>query len=288
MNRFDYIIEKVTSIPRLALDPNVFQYFDNGLPPIFKDGIKAQIAMDIESIRTIMPINTFYSTDGILLPTYKEDTPINVSVLVDNENVDAVSSAELLSILKKLNDRLAVSTMHPLHYEIVTDESDKKTAQAVYDIINERWIKTPDAVNPEIAKYITAFDETINSIDLDNGRVIRNRIDLDAIKNNKARIIKNLHDALKLRADKISEELTVLAKTNQNLRFIENTQDISKLELGQLNNLINRKTTPDNIIAKIYQKYYYQKFLNRLNMMADEKQAVIPFKDVPAVKRVVA
>lgn len=283
MNRFDYIFETVTSIPRLSLDPTVFQYFDNGLPPIFKDGVKAQILMDIENFRGIIPISSFFAVNGILLPDFARNTPIEVKVVVDNEAVDAVSTAELMCLIKKLNSRLAVGTTHPVEYSIAVDESEQRDAEAVYDIANEKWIKTPDILNPEISKILNNINETLDSVDLDTGKAQRDLVDLNEIKKQNSRIIRMIQQAIERQLNSVNIYLTQQAKETS----FFNTKDLSGININFIVSTLKGMKTPDNVISKVYRKFYLQKLFNRLTKILDEKQAATPFKDVPAVKKAI-
>ena len=176
------LVENFIDIPRDTLDPTVFQFFDDGNPPILRDGLKAQILTDIQTFSGLVPVTNFYIVGAILTTRWTPDCDIDINVEADPQIMDSVSVAEVLFHLNRINGRFAIGTQHPINYYVIPGEADYEKLTAIYDIVNERWIKQPDPLNPEIDAFLTRFNETILSIDLTSGKIRRNLVDLEELK----------------------------------------------------------------------------------------------------------
>lgn len=141
----EFINEEINEIPRNSLDPTVFQFFDDQLP-ILNTGIKMQIIKDVERIEDFVSIKSFYITGEILSQSYTKNCKLDVMISVFKQDMDNVIQIKVLSILKHINGRLAIGTVHPIYYHItLTDGTDENISvlNGIYDVINERWIKEP-------------------------------------------------------------------------------------------------------------------------------------------------
>lgn len=291
MNIFEKYItqinESVIDIERDSLDPTVFQFFEDGRLPILKDGIKAQILKDVVSIHSIIPVVDYFIIGSILTPQYNETSDIDVNVQVDAAYVDSLGTAKVLQIVKKLNGKYAVGTTHPINYYIITNEYNLDKTDAAYDVVNEKWLKTPIKIEPDIYKYANKFAETVKYIDIATGKLHRSLIDFEELKNIKTGKLKQLHRYIKRKVEEIEEnvkDLVVMYKDIHILRKLAYTRFLTPQEIkeyGSMNRL------PENIIYKLLQKYYYIDFMLQLKNLVDEKESNdIEFKDVEKVERI--
>jgi hypothetical protein len=285
MNKFDRLLnnfqgkqltkESVIDIPRDSLDADVFQFFDDGRQPILKDGIKAQILKDIETIKETVPVVRFYGIGSVFTPNYKEDSDIDINVQVDIHDLDSISAAEILQSLKRLNGKLAVSTQHPINYFCITDEFDWDKAEAVYDIVNERWLKAPQIINPDVGSYVIKFQETLRSIDLGTGELRRNLIDFEDIKRLKTRNIQQLHDLSEKKLEEIEENLGQLVGVYHDVKILRKLAFDRMLTPQEVQMYGSKNMLPENIIYKLLEKYYYIRFLKRLQEVLEERDGGI-------------
>ena len=137
-----YINESAIDLPKNSLDETVFDFFDDR-PPVLKAGIKYQIAKDVDDIEEMVHIRRFYMVGSILTRTYSKNCDIDVTVEVDERNVDEMLENKLLKTVEKMNGKLATGTTHPINYYIYIKEDteiDEHRFDGIYDIINDKVI----------------------------------------------------------------------------------------------------------------------------------------------------
>lgn len=281
MNKFDQLTdiqllkESVVDLPRDSLDQGVFQFFDDGRQPILKDGVKAQILKDIEEMKEVVPVVRFYGIGSTFTQNFKDDSDIDINVQVDVHDLDSISAADILQSLKRLNGKLAVGTQHPINYFCITDEFDWDKAEAVYDIVNERWVKAPQIINPDVGSYLAKFQETLRSIDLSTGELRRNMIDFKDIKKLKTRNLQQLHDMSQRKLDEIEENLKQLVGVYHDVKILRKMAFDRMLTPQEVQMYGSKNMLPENIVYKLLEKYYYVRFLKKLQEALEERDGGI-------------
>lgn len=265
-----YLKESIVNISRNSLDETVFQYKENGLP-ILKDAIKLQIIKDIDQIRNVVPVIDFILIGSILTKNYDKNCDMDVSVQVDPESIDQIATAELMHLLTQLNGRYAIGTTHPINYYILTHDFDTDKTEAAYDIINEKWIKAPKNYDPDIEKWSIKFRDTLNSIDIATGELKRDLIDLNELKQLKTKNIKKLKFLMKQKLYQIESLLNQLVNTYKNIKMLRNMAFDRFMTPQEIQMYGSYNKLPENIIYKLLEKYYYIKFIKKLETILDEK-----------------
>ncbi|MCK5789081.1 MAG: hypothetical protein KAH32_08775, partial [Chlamydiia bacterium] len=126
-----YLAESVLDIARDGLDPDVFQFPEQGAP-IINARIKQQIIDGVSQIHLILPVQDYFVIGSILTPNYNERSDIDVTCEVD-VNINPVSLENIVSLLKVINGRLAIGTQHPMNFYVVKGEFDQDKTEAIYD-----------------------------------------------------------------------------------------------------------------------------------------------------------
>ncbi|MFA5754628.1 MAG: hypothetical protein WC905_04790 [Patescibacteria group bacterium] len=289
MNTFDNIVysklvESTATIGRDDLDPAVFQPRETGLP-ILRDSIKIQILKDIDEIRSVLPVAEFCIIGDILTRNYERSTPIDVSVQVDAQLVDSIAVADIMHLLNYINGRMAADTMHPLNYYIITHDMDDTQAEAVYDVVNELWVKSPRRHEPEVEKICAKFQEAMTTIDISSGELKRDMIDIDDLESLDEKNIKRLRVLMKQKLFQIESLLKNLVSTQHNpgkLKKLSFDMYNTPAEL-HLYGIMNQ--LPENVLYKLLEKYYYTKFIKKLENILDER-GQLELTDSPSIKRI--
>jgi len=270
INRVVLITEEVVDIPRDTLDPQVFQFYADGSTPILRDGIKAQILQDIQALSGVVPIVNFYITGDMLTPIWTPRTSIDVNVETDPEVMDSISVAEILFNLRRLNGRLAIGTQHPINYYIIPDDVDYDELDAVYDIANERWTKLPEILNPCITSFMSRFTETISSIDITTGKIHRNLINFEELKDIGFDNLKQIRHELQGKVDRLEDSIHYLTT------YIYNDTDIlRRLGTDQTTTIeeilyySEKEHLSENVMFKLLEKYYFNKIIKKIDQLLD-------------------
>lgn len=290
MNTFDNIIytqlsESVVNLSKDKLDPTVFTFKEDGSTPILREAIKVQILKDVDELRKILPVERFVIIGSILTKNYDQHSDIDVSVQVDNQAVDSVSTADMLHTLKYVNGKMAADTVHPINYYIISHDLDETKAEAVYDVVNDKWLKTPKEYDPDVEKWATKFQDTLRSIDITTGELRRDLIDLDEIENLDIKNIKRLRYLMKEKLSQIEELLNQLTSMYHNTKTMRQMAFDRFLTPQELREFGSRNQMPENILYKLLEKYYYIKFIKRIETILSDRDE-LELTDVPMIKKI--
>ena len=282
MSIFDNIVqnklfEAVETLGRDELDPSVFQPRMDGVP-ILRDSIKVQILKNIDEIRSVIPVDGFYVVGSILSRNYQRHTEIQVMVRVDEQLVDSISTAELMHLLVYINGKMAGDTMHPINFYVTTDDIDSSVMEAVYDIINERWVKSPRLHDPDIVSIVNDLEDTLDDIDLNTGKLKQDHIKIEELMSLDITDIKRLRVVLSRKISQLKELLKHLTM-NYDVDFQSSSPE-------ELVSAANEEMLPSNVLQKVLELFYCHKFIERVERILDEKNE-LEIMDTPEVRQAV-
>lgn len=136
-----------------SLDPTVFDIplespNEHQTDPKLMLGIRTQILKIAREVDSILPVKDVLISGHILTPFYKSSSSIRVKLIINKSDIESDVQIYLVQRLEKdYNNKVAVGTTHPIKYEIVeTDniEYDYSNDIALYDVVNDKWVKYPD------------------------------------------------------------------------------------------------------------------------------------------------
>lgn len=291
MNIFDNFVyrrlaESVSTIGRDDLDPAVFQPNAEGVP-VLRDSVRIQILKDIDEIRYILPVTTFFMVGDILTRNYERSTPIDISVQVDTQLVDSISVADMLHLLKRLNGCMAADTMHPINYYITTQDFDDTQVEAVYDIVNTRWLKAPQRYNTDVEKIVYDFYEALSTIDNSSGVIQHDIIDVETLKELETKDLKRLRMLMKEKLYQVESLLRNIVSTHRNPGKLQNIPFELYATPEEIHLYGVQNHLPENVIRKLFEKYYYQKFIERIEKVLDERNE-LELSDAPSVNKLMS
>lgn len=291
MNIFDNFVyrrlaESVSTIGRDDLDPAVFQPNAEGVP-VLRDSVRIQILKDIDEIRYILPVTTFFMVGDILTRNYERSTPIDISVQVDTQLVDSISVADMLHLLKRLNGRMAADTTHPINYYITTQDFDDTQIEAVYDIVNTRWLKAPQRYNTDVEKLVYDFYEALSTIDNNSGVIQHDIIDVETLKELETKDLKRLRMLMKAKLYQVESLLRNIVSTYRNPGKLQNIPFELYATPEEIHLYGVQNHLPENVIRKLFEKYYYQKFIERIEKVLDERNE-LELSDAPSVNKLMS
>lgn len=276
--------ESVVTLSKDDLDSTVFTSKMGGVP-VLHDAIKIQILKDIDEIRKTAPVVNFYLIGSILTKNYDRNSDLDITVQIDEQFVDNISAISILHVLKELNGKLATGSSHPINYYITTQELDTDKTEAVYDIVNEKWLKTPKSYDPDVEKWNVKFQDTLKSIDISTGKLRRDLIDIEEMKNLDNKKLKTLKNSIKIKLDQIESLLKDLIGSYKNIKM-EREMAFDKFMTPQEIQLYgSRNKLPENVLYKLLEKYYYIKFIKKIEEILSDKDG-LELSDISKVKKV--
>ena len=284
----NYIKESVVDIPRNTLDPTVFSFPESG-QPVLQSAIKDQIMEDIRRLGSVFPIKDFYIIGSILTRRYNEDSDIDVNVELDTHGItDEMATDSILRILKKVNGKLATGTTHPINYYIMRREYDLNKTDAAYDVLSDRWIKTPkEDDDSDLSEYMEKFEEAVARMDIITGELRRNILDVESYKKLPTNKIKKLKELTENRLRDIESDINNLSVAKKELTDLRKIAFERDLSFDELRDYVSRNWLPENVVYKLFSKYQYHKFVKNLEDFLEGNKPIEPkdMKDLRVIGR---
>lgn len=267
LSALQYFNESILDAVKPTLDPKVFHADANGVQ-ILNDVVRAQIESDIAKFDSIVPSTSSNIVGSILTKTYNDRSDIDVNVVYDKEDVDPITANRMMILLRSINGRLATGTTHPINYYLYfsdgTDYQDR--FDGIYDFKSNKWIKVPEPTTIKIDKYLGQFMNAISSIDITTMAIRRDLIDIRDLQDNlTAEDIQGIKDKLQSKVFEVEEKIRSLVASEEIIKKARRAAFNKPITKEELLRLKSKNLLPENIIYKLLEKYYYLKFINKLN-----------------------
>jgi hypothetical protein len=227
---------------------------------------------NIGKIQSITPIRNFFMTGDLLTPYYNEKSDVKIIVQIDPHDVEFISSGEILQLLKKINGRMAVGTTHPINYIITFKKYDMNKLKAVYDVINERWIKTYQNLDASIEDQLEKFLDTIQSLDVTTGEIRRNLLDIKELREMGPENVHDFYKELKDRLNNLEENLHHIISLHKNAKILRDLALDRTLTPAELKQYGKQYNLPENILYRLLKRYYYVKYIKNLEEILNSNE----------------
>jgi len=281
----NFVSESALDFPRNSLDPTVFQ-FQDGLKPILSPKIKVQIMEDITKIQQLLTVNQFYIIGSILTRNYSPRSDIDVNIEIFGEDLDDdLVYGRTLTVLKEMNGRLANGTTHPINYYIIkAGKFDLTRTEGAYDVESEKWLKEPKFFSINISSYISNFENLVQNVDLTAAALRRDIIDYEELKQFSKDEIKNIKHIIKNKLYEITNSISYLIDVKNNLRKVRKYSYDRPMTPSEISEFSSKNYIPHNVVYKLFQKYYYWDFINKLEEIAGSEEG-IKDSDIDQIKK---
>lgn len=278
-----YLGESVLDLPRTSLDPNVFQFPEDGTAPIINARIKQQIIEGVRQIHLVVPVQDYYVIGSVLTPQYNEHSDIDVNCEVEEE-ISPIALENLIAVLKHINGKLAIGTLHPINFHVVRGMFDHDKAQAIYDIANDRWIKEPKTDRFSVRNFLNKFKEELATVDIATAELRRDIIDFEEIQKLSKEDIENVEYEIEKMLDAIEIDVAKIVKVYDNARIIRKQAFDRQMTPMEIRKFGAKNNLPENILYKLLERYYYKDLADKLRPMLDDDKG-IEKKEIPKIKK---
>ena len=276
-----YLNESVLDIARDGLDPDVFQFPEQGAP-IVNARIKQQIIDGVTQIHSVIPVQDYFIIGSILTTKYNEHSDIDVNCEVD-VNINPVGLENIVSLLKVINGRLATGTQHPINFFIVKGEFDHDKTEAIYDLANDRWIKEAENTSFNVRRFMSKFKNKLDGIDIATAELRRNLIDYDELKDLDKTDIGNIEFEVKKVLSAIEVDIKNIVKMYNNAKILRTKSFENAMSPMEIRKFGKKNNLPDNIIYKLMERYFYKDLVTKLKPLLDDGE--IEKEDIPEIKK---
>jgi hypothetical protein len=148
-----YLTVYKTPIAPDSLDPTVFYFPETGEHPRLHPGVHAQITNDVEMFVSGQParVKKYVIVGDVVTPgKNNKRSEIKVLIVINKDlldvDPDGLLADGVLKLADSLSGKLAVGTLRPIRYVPMIRDIDSANYNAIYDIPNFNWIKTPSGL----------------------------------------------------------------------------------------------------------------------------------------------
>lgn len=147
-NFLRFLAEMADTEPKKSMDKTVFCDATSG-DIVMRDPVLKHLVAAADKIDELIPIEGAYVVGPILKKIYSEDTPIQLVVLIDKNDIDEVLHDRLLAVAVDLNKTIVADTRHPTNISIkmVNGAAGAKKWEslqdALFDISKNKFVKRP-------------------------------------------------------------------------------------------------------------------------------------------------
>jgi hypothetical protein len=275
-----YLKESILDIARDSLDPNVFQFPEVGAP-IIHQRIRSQIMTDLVEINNIVTILDYFVIGSILTPNYNSTTDLDVTIEVEEE-IGAVKQETLVELLRKLNGKLAVGTMHPINYYIVKGQFNMDNTEAAYDIADERWLKEPQEHSFNVRKYANKLKAELATVDLATAELRRDLLDLKELKSLSKDDISGLDLEIKKVLSEVESDIQKIVQTYENAKILRKNAFDKAMSPSEIRKFGAKNNLPENVLYKLLERYFYKDFARKLK---DILSGGVEESDIPDIRK---
>lgn len=239
-----------------TLSKRIFD-FDVADTPVMFPTIRQQILIDAACIEDITPIEGAFVVGNILTKNYGKDTPIDVAILIDRENIDEVIHSRIMRAIKRINGRLAGDTRHPILYFVVQGETPKRICrryESVYSVHQDKWIKRTKKQSLKVGTLMKRLSSKLAVLDVGD-------IGSEELPINPIQVKKLSHADLRVLRDKIRScmyDFDTRAKqsvsTKQEITALKKTSFGDLEDEKQLLKLLSKSTLSHVTINELLRK----------------------------------
>lgn len=283
-NAIDKVLaESMIDWTRSSLDMRVFDRV--GGKYLMKPDIVSFVKHIVRQIdQDIVTVNDYFIKGSILSFQWLKNTDFDILIEIDD-----VSEGEWRRIQDEIDDRFTIDvpgTEHPLQIYAHRGNYDLRNADGVYHLKGDRggWIKGPYDVRVNIDEYMDKFTKIVASIDTSTGKLKRDLIDYEIMKDLPVSEIYGLESEIKSKIEDIDEhvrELVAQYKHVKDLRHKAFDRDMSSEEIAKYG---RKNALPDNVIHKLLERYYYLTWMRELDHMIDGGEAIDTESEVQSVR----
>ncbi len=273
MNFNNFYKESIINIARNSLDPTVWQQNQTGFP-ILQTAIKEQILLNIEEFSKITQIKDFFLTGSILTKYYSKESDIDVTIVVYPEDIDQVTETKIVYFLNAFNGRLASGSIYPINYYVLMTEKDESNYDGIYDVTNEKWLKTPKAYPLDVTTYVNKFDEVVSKVDLLTAKLRRDVIDYKELNTFDKEELNNIKMLLQSKIFEINKAIESLIDIKKTIKKSRSEKFSRPLSPDEIEIFKSKNNLPENVIYKLLKKYYYFDFINKLEEIINKDDKI--------------
>lgn len=259
----EFLIESILDPEQPTLSPQVFDLDDE---PKLKPEVRAQIIAGISKLSEKTNVVEYTLIGSILTRRYAQDSDVDVNILV-NVNQKDVDSIRKLAV--DLSGKMVRGTKHPINYHILADRTDfdnaNESADGVFDISKNVFIRKPIEKPFHIEKYFTEFKLVVSKIDALKDDLKDDLIDYTTLKSLPSQDVLDLKAMIENELEQIENDAKGLSALYDKIWKDRNEGFQKKLTPKEIREYGAKNRLPGNVIYKLLERHHYLQFLHEVD-----------------------
>lgn len=269
-----FLTESILDQERPVHDVSIF---DLGEPLKLKPSVRTQILAGISKLSRHMSIKDYTLIGSILTRRYAEDSDVDINVLISatDDNMQM-----LVKIATENSGKFVEGTKHPINFHLLNDESDFKnandSADGVFDISNNKFVREPIEKPFYIEKYMAKFKNLVSQLDTLKNDLADDLMDYNELKYLSHDSAKQLQTELEHELKQIEQDAAGLIDLYDTVRKDRADAFSHELTSSDIRVYGAKNRLPANVIYKLLERYHYLKFLHKIKDIVGNNGKVTP------------
>lgn len=267
----DFLKESIIDPERYAHNVAIF---DLGVKVVLKSSVRNQVLAGISRLSKFMDIKDYTLIGSILTTRYTEDSDVDVNILITatDEQME-----ELVQIANQHSGKFVEGTKHPINYHILNDESDfknaNKSADAVFDISANKFLKLPVEKPFYLHKYMDAFKRVVSKVELLKSEMQDDLIDYKELRHLSHEQASLLHKEIESELKQIEKSAVGLVDLYDAVKKERADAFARELTAKDIYEYGSKNRLPENVVYKLLERHHYLTFLYKVKeIIGDDKK----------------
>jgi predicted nucleotidyltransferase len=269
-----FLTESILDQERPIHDVSIF---DVGEPLQLKPSVRTQILAGISKLSRHMDIKDYTLIGSILTRRYAEDSDVDVNVLISAKDENMT---ELVKIATEYSGKFVDATKHPINFHLLNDENDFKnandSADGVFDISNNKFIREPVEKPFYIEKYMDKFKTLVTQLDILKNDLSDDLMDYSELKLLSRDSAKQLQTQIENELKQIEQNAAGLIDLYDHVRKDRADAFARPLSASAIREYGAKNRLPANVIYKLLERHHYLNFLHKVKEIVGDDEKVSP------------
>lgn len=267
----EFIEEEKNNEKPGVYDTTIFYVDENGTVRL-RDTVLKNLLAAIDRFDELIPIEGAYLSGPICSKKNEENTPVDVYVLMDKNDINRVIHDRLMEVSSETNRGLVADTRHPLHVNIVMVDGQNGAKrwvfkqQVCFDIAKNKFEKEQEEFTEDVRQIVLDIDKKApTDLVFFKKKIPFSSVDFESYTKETLEKIKS---AIKNKLFDLTREANGKATNTIEKNFVKELLNTAQLDAEKLEaKFVTNDVSEDVAMCLLKQRYYY----GILDLISDAK-----------------